>query len=84
MHSRAPTTRFFVALTDYLRDQSRHRIGATFTVGELDTNSSNPYQKTFLVNTGETKLTEEQRTHIKALAENLIPPMYSAKFEFKP
>lgn len=80
MHSRAPTTKFFVVLTDYLRDQ----VGSGFTVIEEDPDPANSYKKVLRIDTKQHRLNKAQRDHIEADAERLIPAMYSVKIEFKP
>jgi hypothetical protein len=69
MPIRTPTTKFFVALTDYLRDQTEH-----FMAEELDHQGG--YKRTLKTDTQTQRLNTEQREHIKALAENLVPAMY--------
>ena len=78
MPIRTPTTKFFVKLTDYLRDQCDDFMA------EEDTVDHPGYKRIYKIDTKLQRLNAEQRTHVKALAENFVPPEYSVSFEFTP
>jgi hypothetical protein len=73
---RTPTTKFFVALTDYLRSQTEHP--------KVVEDKSDSHWYKVKIDTRLQRLNAEQRAHISALAEDLVPSQYSVVIEYVP